>query len=116
MGSDSHPAEKEFNCVQRAHQNTLESWAPVQILMFAAGIMYAEIAATCGFVWAIGRIVYGYGYANYGPSGRHYGTLPSRLAELVLLAAGFGVAYRMITSSPEEISRSAHADAQTLLF
>ncbi|CAE7504022.1 MGST3 [Symbiodinium pilosum] len=67
---DGHPNAESFNSVQRAHQNTLENWAPVQILMAFNGILYPKFAASCGMIWAFGRIVYGYGYAKGGPDGR----------------------------------------------
>ncbi|CAK0814732.1 unnamed protein product [Prorocentrum cordatum] len=70
---DGHPNASEFNCVQRAHQNTLENWAPVQLAMAFNGIMYPKFAAACGTIWAVGRIIYGYGYASGGPQGRMVG-------------------------------------------
>ena len=54
---------KSFNCVQRVHQNTLEGFAPVQILMLVNGIVYPLHSAAYGFVWMLGRIVYSIGYS-----------------------------------------------------
>lgn len=54
----------EFNSVQRAHQNTLESYAIVMLQMILNGLVYPKTSAGLGFVWVIGRIVYGYGYKN----------------------------------------------------
>eukprot|EP00435_Cladocopium_sp_Y103_P046547 s1185_g13.t1 len=59
---ENHSNAEKFNSVQRAHQNTLESWAPVQVLMAFNGILYPRFAA-------------GYGYAKNGPTGRMVGAL-----------------------------------------
>jgi glutathione S-transferase len=64
---------EQFNCVQRAHQNTLENWAPIQILMLVNGLVYPCASAALGLVWVLGRILYGYGYATKGPKGRMFG-------------------------------------------
>lgn len=95
---DGHPHAESFNSVQRAHQNTLENWAPVQILMAFNGILYPKFAASCGMIWAFGRIVYGYGYAKGGPDGRMVGGLLSHLGDLPLLIGGFVTAFGMITA------------------
>eukprot|EP00665_Eupelagonemidae_sp_cell47_P004271 gene4271-4856_t len=41
-----------YNCAQRAHQNTLENWAPVQILILLNGILFPRFAAACGVIWS----------------------------------------------------------------
>jgi glutathione S-transferase len=56
-----HKYEKEFNCAQRAHQNTLESHSMVMLMMCVAGLIYPITAASFGAIWCIGRIIYGYG-------------------------------------------------------
>mmetsp|Transcript_14928 Transcript_14928/g.24418 ORF Transcript_14928/g.24418 Transcript_14928/m.24418 type:complete len:145 (-) Transcript_14928:34-468(-) len=91
-----HKNAEEFNCVQRAHQNTLENWGPVQILMAFNGILHPKFAATCGAIWAVGRIVYGWGYSKNGPSGRMAGGLLSHLGDFPLLIGGFVCAFKMI--------------------
>ncbi len=41
----SHKDHEKFNAAQRAHQNTLENWAPVQILMLVNGLFFPSQAA-----------------------------------------------------------------------
>ena len=41
----SHKNAKAFNCVQRAHQQTLEWMAPVQILTASTGLVFPLAAA-----------------------------------------------------------------------
>ena len=59
-----HKNELEFNSVQRAHQNTLESYGPVMVQMMACGLKYPVTAAVCGALYVFGRVIYGYGYAK----------------------------------------------------
>mmetsp|Transcript_27072 Transcript_27072/g.90597 ORF Transcript_27072/g.90597 Transcript_27072/m.90597 type:complete len:127 (+) Transcript_27072:225-605(+) len=70
---DTHPNAKEFNSAQRAHQNTLETWAPVMCLMLASGVRAPRVAAAFGATWVAGRAIYGAGYAMKGPKGRVVG-------------------------------------------
>lgn len=97
---DNHSNAEKFNSVQRAHQNTLESWAPVQVLMAFNGILYPRFAAGCGMIWATARIIYGYGYAKNGPTGRMVGALLSHVRDFPLLIGGFVTAYNLIKKQP----------------
>ena len=56
-----HKDEMAFNSVQRAHQNTLESYSLVMLQMMCAGLKYPITSAVCGAIWVGGRVVYGYG-------------------------------------------------------
>eukprot|EP00996_Jenningsia_fusiforme_P005663 NODE_6677_length_545_cov_235.804435_g6256_i0.p1 GENE.NODE_6677_length_545_cov_235.804435_g6256_i0~~NODE_6677_length_545_cov_235.804435_g6256_i0.p1 ORF type:complete len:142 (+),score=2.25 NODE_6677_length_545_cov_235.804435_g6256_i0:63-488(+) len=87
--SESHKNAESFNCIQRAHQNTLESWAPVQILMLVNGVFQPTLAATLGFLWVVGRFLYGIGYASSGPKGRMLGGAVSHLGDLPLFLMTF---------------------------
>merc|ERR1740129_418069 len=93
---ESHPNAEEFNSVQRAHQNTLENWAPVQLLMAFNGILHPKFAAACGAIWAVGRIIYGRGYAKNGPKGRMAGGLISHLGDFPLIIGCFVVGTKML--------------------
>lgn len=92
-----HKFEKEFNSVQRAHQNTLESYAIVMILMVSCGLVYPITAAAFGAIWVIGRCIYGYGYATGGPKGRSIGGLVSHLGDVPLVILCFKIAYDLIS-------------------
>merc|ERR1712203_1264858 len=92
----NHPNADEFNSVQRAHQNTLENWAPVQLLMAFNGILHPKFAAACGAIWAAGRVIYGRGYAGGGPEGRKIGGLISHLGDFPLLIGCFVVGVKMV--------------------
>lgn len=60
-----HKHEKAFNCVQRGHQNMLESYAIVMLQMCVTGLVYPITASACGLIWSIGRVLYGIGYARW---------------------------------------------------
>merc|ERR1712224_678815 len=80
-----HKHETEFNCVQRAHQNTLENYPAVMLQTVITGLMYPKLAAAFGATWVLGRAVYGYGYATGNPSNRGPGGLISHLGDFPLI-------------------------------
>ncbi|KAK9832823.1 hypothetical protein WJX81_004611 [Elliptochloris bilobata] len=74
-----------FNCVQRAHQNTLEQ-LPVWLAAQAAlASVHPMTAGVLGFVWMAGRIVYFLGYSSKGPQGRLPGTIVASLIQIGVL-------------------------------
>ena len=60
--SRRHKHEEAFNSVQRGHQNMLESWGPVCCLLLANGLVFPRLAAVCGVLYSVGRILYSRGY------------------------------------------------------
>ena len=43
------------------------------ILMFLNGLFSPVWSAVFGGIWVTGRLIYGYGYAKYGPNARKFG-------------------------------------------
>jgi glutathione S-transferase len=64
---------KVFNCIQRAHQNTLESYPQFLMLLFVGGLQYPKISAAAGVVYLLSRIAYALGYSTGDPEKRRYG-------------------------------------------
>ena len=93
-----HKNEEAFNCAQRAHQNTVESQALFLVELVIVGLFYPLFAATCGTLYSVGRILYGYGYAKNGPDGRLIGSLISHLGDLPLQVAVFKLCYVAFTT------------------
>ncbi|KAH7936531.1 hypothetical protein HPB49_000606 [Dermacentor silvarum] len=53
-----------FNCVQRSHQNFLETYPQFLMLLFLGGFEYPKFAACSGLLYLAGRIVYAIGYST----------------------------------------------------
>merc|ERR1711962_1891490 len=82
MYGDTHHL---FNCIQRAHQNTLEVYPLFLSSLFVTGVNAPVVAAAAGAVWIVSRVVYAKGYYTGHPEKRHYG-LFGNLALLVNVA------------------------------
>uniref|UniRef100_M4B3X4 Glutathione S-transferase 3, mitochondrial n=1 Tax=Hyaloperonospora arabidopsidis (strain Emoy2) TaxID=559515 RepID=M4B3X4_HYAAE len=64
---------KAFNCVQRGHQNVLESIPIFLALLFTSSIYRPQIAAMAGLFRILGFIMYMRGYASGDPKKRMQG-------------------------------------------
>ena len=68
-----HANKKEFDCCQRAHQNTLESFPAVAALAVVDGLIFPVTTAACVGIWCIGRVLYINGYCTGLPEKRQLG-------------------------------------------
>ncbi|KAH7307477.1 hypothetical protein KP509_22G060900 [Ceratopteris richardii] len=62
-----------FNCYQRVHQNTLESFPAFLLLLFLGGLAYPLTSSIFGSIWIAGRIVYSLCYYSGDPRKRMKG-------------------------------------------
>ena len=65
------PNKKEFNCIQRGHQNALESYPTFVLFNVVGGIRHPVPAAALAIAWCVGRIAYMKGYATGKPDQRY---------------------------------------------
>jgi len=73
-----------YNSAQRAHQNTVENMATIQLFGAVNGLLFPRFSAGCLFTYAIGRVLYGQGYVSGGPKGRMVGGIVSHLGDFPL--------------------------------
>ncbi|KAI9026433.1 hypothetical protein CLU79DRAFT_741740 [Phycomyces nitens] len=93
--AEKDPKKNIFNCTQRAHQNTLESFPIFMTLLLIGGISHPIVAASSGTVWLIGRFIYAKGYSSGQPDKRIPGAT-AQLSLLANLAASVHTVYRLI--------------------
>jgi len=68
------PDNDMFNCVQRAHQNTLEVLPQFLMVLLIGGARYPIISSLAGLIWIAGRIAYAKGYYTGDPKKRMKGS------------------------------------------
>jgi len=68
-------ANEKFNCIQRAHQHTLEIYPQFLLLLTIGGLQCPRIAAGAGVVYLLGRIGFALGYYTGDPEKRRWGVL-----------------------------------------
>ncbi|TST98556.1 Microsomal glutathione S-transferase 3 [Bagarius yarrelli] len=59
-----------FNCIQRAHQNTLEVYPQWLVFQTIAAIVYPTAASVLGVIWVTSRFSYAWGYYTGNPDKR----------------------------------------------
>ncbi|CEF99934.1 Membrane-associated, eicosanoid/glutathione metabolism (MAPEG) protein [Ostreococcus tauri] len=95
-----HEKKKEFDCVQRGHQNTLEQFPTVfptvATTAMCAGLAFPRAAATCLGFWIVGRVLYIRGYATGVPGKRQFGGIVSHLGDIPLVIMCFVAGKRFI--------------------
>eukprot|EP00483_Globobulimina_turgida_P005680 UN05690 len=79
MYADIHHSKNEknaniFNCIQRAHQNSLEQQPFFLILSFLAAQQFPLVAGISAFVVNLGRLAYAAGYSTGNPKARLRGS------------------------------------------
>ncbi|XP_060071645.1 glutathione S-transferase 3, mitochondrial-like [Ylistrum balloti] len=65
--------DDRFNCIQRAHQNTLEVYPTYIILQIFGGLYAPKLGAVSGLIWMAGRVAYALGYYTGDPEKRKNG-------------------------------------------
>lgn len=98
--------KKEFNCIQRAHQNYLELWPQFLTLLLVGGLHNPKVAAGAGVVYLVGRIVYAKGYSTGTPDNRRYGGF-GMAGMLVLLGNTVCLAFHLLKWNPLKAIKSS---------
>ncbi|KAF9237038.1 hypothetical protein BU15DRAFT_63423 [Melanogaster broomeanus] len=80
-----------FNCVQRAHQNTLEHMPIIFVSTLVTAVNYPLFAAVACGLWSFTRVLYTIGYASGDPAKRN--TRGGILGEFPLFGLFLGATY-----------------------
>ena len=84
MYSNENGGDNKFNCIQRAHQNTLEGYPAFLALLLLGGLQYPRISAGAGAIYLLGRVAYAKGYSSGEAEKRKYGAV-GYIGSLILL-------------------------------
>jgi len=101
--------KKEFNCIQRAHQHTLEIYPQFIALLLLGGLQLPILSAGAGVVYLVGRVVAAKGYYTGDPDKRKYGSF-GMLGMLVLLGNTFCFAFHQLKWNPLKAITSCGKD------
>lgn len=94
----THKNANEFNCVQRAHQNSLENLISFYPMLILAGVRFPITAAVSALIYNVGRILYFNGYSTGIPKKRMNGSI-QYIGVLTLLGAVFRFAYQVVITA-----------------
>nr|KAJ3402118.1 Microsomal glutathione S-transferase 3 [Polyrhizophydium stewartii] len=96
--AEKDPKKHLFNCAQRAHQNTLETYPIFLVLYTLAALQHPRYAAIAGAVWIAGRHVYASGYSTGDPAKRNRGAF-AYLGLIALLVMSVMTSVSLIRSA-----------------
>jgi glutathione S-transferase len=96
------PDNDKFNCVQRAHQNWLESYPQFLTLLFVGGLHLPKTTAAAGVVYLLGRIAYARGYYTGEPEKRKRGFF-GMIGMLTMLGTTVCTAFHQLNWTPGNI-------------
>lgn len=91
---------EKFNCIQRAHQHTLELYPQFLALLFVGGLAHPKLTAAGGCLYLAGRIMYARGYYTGDPAKRtrgHFGMI----GMLVMLGTTICGAFQQLNWTPK---------------
>mmetsp|Transcript_11030 Transcript_11030/g.32665 ORF Transcript_11030/g.32665 Transcript_11030/m.32665 type:complete len:181 (+) Transcript_11030:92-634(+) len=89
----------KFNCVQRGHQQALETYTSFVVMSLIGGLSHPMFVSVAGITWIIGRWKWAEGYATGDPNAR-YTSVWSRFIWYSLFAvatASLSTAFRCTT-------------------
>jgi glutathione S-transferase len=87
-----------FNCIQRGHQNALESAFAMMTLTVVSGLAYPKTAALGLVLWSTGAYIYSVQYARGDPAKRNNGVaLIKYVGLLTLLVSNLAMSYQLYT-------------------
>ena len=69
--SGSSAEDTKFNCIQRGHQQALETYPSFVACSLAGGLSYPLVTAAAGAVWIVARMKWAAAYAEHGADGRY---------------------------------------------
>ncbi|XP_072357206.1 microsomal glutathione S-transferase 3b [Scyliorhinus torazame] len=87
-----------FNCIQRAHLNTLEIYPQWLIFQLIAGAVYPITASVLGIIWVTSRFTYAWGYYSGVPEKRLNGSY-GYIGLLGVIFLSIVVAFRTLISA-----------------
>jgi len=84
--------EEVFNCIQRAHQNTLEVYTAFLMLLIFGGLQFPRVSAAAGALWIVSKYFYAQGYYTGDPAKRNRGAFGYiGLLTLIVTATSFAL-------------------------
>eukprot|EP01033_Poteriospumella_lacustris_P006193 gene6193-4450_t len=88
---------KKFNCVQRGHQQALETYTQFVVLSLIAGVKYPVATIAGGLLWTVARFAWAAGYASGEPSKRYDNLLAVGIwtSLFIQLAGALGTVYAL---------------------
>jgi len=91
-GFDVHA--KNFNCVQRGHQQALETYTAFVALSLVGGVKFPLTVTLAGLIWNIARYKWAEGYATGEPGNRYSNWISKGIWSglMMVLAAAVGTA------------------------